>query len=318
MPAVSVVVPAYNEENSIRKAVRDIRESLLDAGLSGEIIVVVDGANDGTARAAAEVADCVIEHPANLGYGRSLKTGILAAANELIAIMDADDSYPAGRLPELIADAQRYDMVVGARTGIVYQGGLVKRVGRMIFRRLAEFSVGQKVPDINSGMRVFRKSQIMPFFPIISAGFSFTTTCTLVYMHNDLFVHYVPIEYRRRKGNSKVHHMRDSLRALQIIAEAILRCNPVKMFLLLAAPFGLLAVVAALVAVLWRSPLWALASVAALCTTGLVLGMGFLAVALMPMRRVVDHHVPAVMPPSARFTSNAGKGTEERVMLDDR
>jgi len=95
---------------------------------------------------------------------------------------------------------------------------------------------GQRIDDINSGMRVFRRSQILPFFPIISAGFSFTTTSTLAYLLNDLSIRYLPIEYRAREGRSKVRHFRDSLRALQIILEAILRCNPIKAFILLVAP----------------------------------------------------------------------------------
>jgi glycosyltransferase involved in cell wall biosynthesis len=281
MQSLSVVIPAYNEQESIRQVASGIRDQLQSAGIPHELIIVVDGAADNTAREAAVVADRVIEHPLRLGYGRSLKTGILAASHDLVAIIDADGTYPAARLPELIKEAGRFDMVVGARSGNHYQGGVFKRLGRWVFRRLAEFSAGQTIPDINSGLRVFRKSDMVRFFPIISAGYSFTTTSTLAYLHNDLLIKYVPIEYHRRKGRSHVRYVRDSLRALQIIIEAILRVNPIKVFLLLAAPAALVGVAL----VVWGGIAgnWTLivCAVITLCTSALLLGMGFTTVALV-------------------------------------
>jgi hypothetical protein len=173
-------------------------------------------------------------------------------------------------------------MVVGARQGRFYTGGWIKRIGRIVFRWLCEYAIGQRIPDINSGLRVFRRSQILPFFPLINSGFSFTTTCTLSYLLNDLLVGYVPIEYHRRHGVSKVHHLRDSLRALQIILEAILRCNPIKAFLLLVFPFALLSLVLAILAIAKASALLGLSSVIAAATASMLLGLGFLAVSLLP------------------------------------
>ncbi len=288
MPAVSVVVPAYNEAKSIKAVVAEIRRHLQAEQIEHEVIVVVDGATDDTAKLAREAADQIVEHSQNFGYGRSLKSGIAAAKHDLIAITDADQTYPVDRIPEMIGLAQRFDMVVGARQGQFYQGSTFKRWGRHVFRWLSEFSAGQNIPDINSGLRVFRRSQIMQFFPIISAGFSFTTTSTLAYLHNDLSVHYIPIKYGRREGRSKVRHVRDSLRALQIIVEAILRCNPVKVFLLLAAPFAILGFWFAIAAVVWQSVWWFLCAIIAGGTAAIVLSLGFLAVAVMPRRRIIE------------------------------
>ena len=162
------------------------------------------------ARAAAAGAT-VVQHPQNRGYGRSLKSGIEQARYDLIAITDADGTYPAERLPELIGLSDRFHMVVGARTGQYHRGTWIKRTGRFFFRLLSEFAAGQKIPDINSGMRVFRRSDMLPFFPLICSGFSFTTTATLVYLLNDLCVHHVPIDYQCRRGQSKVNHFRDTL-----------------------------------------------------------------------------------------------------------
>lgn len=284
MTRLSVVIPAYNEAGAIGAVVQRVRAVLEAAGIEFEVLVVVDGATDNTANEAREAGATVVEHPQNLGYGRSLKTGILTAQHDLIAITDADGTYPVERIPELVTLSERFHMVVGARTGSFYKGSMWKRMGRFAFRHLSQFAAGQQIPDINSGLRVFRRRDIVPFFPVISAGFSFTTTSTLVYLLNDLFVHYVPIEYLRRAGSSKVRHLRDSLRALQIIVEAILRCNPIKIFLLLAFPF----ILGGLGLVLWGciepNLMIALAGVVSWCTSGIVLGLGFLAVAVKPWR----------------------------------
>jgi glycosyltransferase involved in cell wall biosynthesis len=288
MPAVTVVIPAYNEAGAIGGVVTHVRTVLRQHGLDGEVLVVADGATDGTAAEAAAAGATVVEHPQNMGYGRSLKTGILAAQHDLIVITDADGTYPADRIPELVGLAARFHMVVGARTGAFYQGSFVKRLGRIVFRWLSEFATGTRIPDINSGLRVFRRQDIVPFFPIISAGFSFTTTCTLVYLLNDLFVKYVPIEYHRRHGRSKVRHIRDSLRALQIIVEAILRCNPIKIFLLLAAPYFIAGVALLLWGLIGTHGVVTMCGVTAICTGGLVLGLGFVSVALGARYRPVD------------------------------
>ena len=285
MREVSIVIPAYNEQGAIGGVVQQLRDVFEAAGLVHEILVVDDGSSDATAAEAAAAGATVVEHPQNRGYGSSLKTGILRARYDLIAITDADGTYPAERLPELIALCDRFHMAVGARTGKYHRGTLMKRSGRYFFRLLSEFAAGQRIPDINSGMRVFRRRDMLPFFPLICSGFSFTTTTTLVYLLNDLCVQHVPIDYQCRQGHSKVNYFRDTLRALQIIVEAILRYNPIKIFLLLALPFVLLGagfVVGALAASSWNAlfcacVLWAAA--------GIVLGQGFLAVSVMPQRR---------------------------------
>jgi glycosyltransferase involved in cell wall biosynthesis len=280
--AISVVIPAYNEAPAIGGVISRIRQTLADRAAELEILVVDDGSTDGTAHAAETQGARVIAQPENAGYGRSLKTGIRHAAHDLIVITDADGTYPVERLPDLIALSARYDMVVGQRTGPAYDGSFTKRVARVVFRLLAEFAAGRRIPDINSGLRVFRRRQVLPFFPHISSGFSFTTTVTLVYMLSGLFVHYVPIDYHPRQGRSKVRYLRDTLRAAQIVVEAILRCNPIKVFLLLALPFFAAALVAACVAMVQWSLFSVLVTLALLHTGVMVLALGFVAVALLP------------------------------------
>ena len=306
-PKLSLIIPAYNEQASIGKVIADARSVLAGYGYQHEIIVVVDGATDDTAAVAAAAGAKIVVHSLNLGYGRSLKSGILAADNDVLAIADADSTYPIERLPDLIAAASSVDMVIGARTGVLYHGSVWKRTGRIVFRLLSEFTAGQRIDDINSGMRVFRRSQIVPFFPIISAGFSFTTTSTLAYLLNDLSIKYVPIEYHARAGRSKVRHFRDSLRALQIILEAILRCNPIKAFLLLAGPMIVLCGLFLMICLVARSSLCLTLSILCLCCFILTMALGFLAVAISPHRRSSETKSFAVtnLPVSSRAAENA-------------
>jgi glycosyltransferase involved in cell wall biosynthesis len=229
---LSVVVPAFNEEEGIGQTLDDLQAALHGAGIAAEIIVVDDGSTDATAAIAAARGALVVRHPINVGYGRSLKDGILRARYELIAITDADGSYPVQELPRLLAIGEGFDMVVGARTGTAYRGSFVRFPARKLFQWLVEWSVGQRIPDVNSGLRVMRKDVVLRFFDTLSNGFSFTTTLTMAMLLNAHFVTFVPIPYYARKGRSKIRVVRDTLRTGQIVIEAILYYNPIKIFLI--------------------------------------------------------------------------------------
>jgi hypothetical protein len=224
-------------------------------------------------------------------------------------------------LPELIALADRYHMVVGQRTGQAYRGGVFKRLGRFGFRWLSEFATGRKIPDINSGLRVFCRAEILPFFPSISTGFSFTTTVTLVYLLNGMLLHYVPVEYHPRVGRSKVRYFRDTLRALQIVIQAILYYNPIKVFLLSASPFAIASAVLLMLSIALRSYNLGLMALVAVCAAGLIVSHGFLAVALAPARRTsARRSLESVTPPrpdSSEPASTASRADSPRTTLHE-
>ncbi|MEM1029195.1 MAG: glycosyltransferase family 2 protein [Myxococcota bacterium] len=232
---LSVVIPALNEEAAIEETVVTIRDTLQGAGIQHEIIVVSDGSTDATAALARRHGATVLEHPAPGGYGKSLKDGIARAEYDLIAITDADGTYPNEKLVELfeLVVGRGFDMAIGARTGSHYRGTFLKMPARRVFLWLSEYATGQRIDDINSGLRVFKKEIAVRYQHTISNGFSFTTTITLAAMLNGYFVKYVPISYFKRKGRSHVRYWRDTLRALQIIIENVLFYNPLKLFLLL-------------------------------------------------------------------------------------
>lgn len=232
---LSVVIPALNEEQAIKETIESIRGHLDKAGITHEIIVVNDGSSDKTGEIAAAAGAVVLNHPQPGGYGRSLKDGIKIAKYDLIAITDADGTYPNDRLPELykIVATDGYDMAIGARTGSEYRGTFLKMPARRVFLWLSRYATGENVVDINSGLRVFRKEIPLKYWDTISNGFSFTTTITLAAFLNGYFVKYINIEYYKRVGSSHIRYWRDTLRSLQIIVENILYYNPLKMFLLI-------------------------------------------------------------------------------------
>lgn len=231
---ITVVIAAKDEEASIVETVRQISQSLAD--VKHEILVIDDGSSDRTATLARDAGATVVSHVHNLGYGSALKTGIRHARFDTIVITDADGTYPNQMIPALLQEYRKgFDMIVGARTGPHYTESVFKAPLRLLLKLLVEFTCGRRVPDVNSGLRVFSKSKTLPFINHLSNSFSFTTSVTLAYMMNNLFVAYVSIPYYKRTGKSKVRMFRDTLRTLQYIFEAITYYNPLKIFLLLSA-----------------------------------------------------------------------------------
>jgi glycosyltransferase involved in cell wall biosynthesis len=248
---VTVVVPAFNEAAAIPHTLDEIRAAL--AATAHEIIVVDDGSTDTTAAAASEAGVKMLKQPHNRGYGAALKAGILAAAHDTIIITDADGTYPNHEMRTLLDHYSRgFNMVVGARQGSHYRESIVKAPLRYVLKWLVEFTTGRKIPDVNSGLRVFSKKEIVPYFDTLCDTFSFTTSVTLAYLMTGKFVHYVPVAYHRRVGQTKVRLFRDSLRTLQYIVQAILYYNPLKLFILLCGIVFLIGVVVVLAALRWR------------------------------------------------------------------
>jgi glycosyltransferase involved in cell wall biosynthesis len=204
--------------------------------------VVDDGSTDGTGAIATESGFRVIRHPFNRGYGASLKSGIRAARAQRIVITDADGTYPNERIPELVAGLGEHHMVVGARTGQKVHIPLLRRPAKRALNSLANYLSETRIPDLNSGLRAFRREEALRFLDILPSGFSFTTTITLAMHVNDLLVLYVPIDYHARKGQSKIRPIQDTLNFLSLIVRTILYFRPLKIFLPLAGFLVVLAI----------------------------------------------------------------------------
>lgn len=276
---ISVVVPAYNEQHAIEPTVRAIQAVLPDPRLGGGTVIVVDdGSSDDTAQVAAQVGATVVRHPHNLGYGRALKSGIAAATADTIVIVDADGTYPIPEIPVLVERFhQGYDMVVGARSGKAFRESALKSALRYVLKSLVEFTAGRRVPDVNSGLRVFSRQTVMPYFAHLCDTFSFTTSLTLAYMMTGRFVAYVPVAYVERVGETKVRLFRDALRTLQYIIQAIAYYNPIKLFLLLIVATVLVTAIAMLAAIPSGAAVIVLIATVGVLTSIVLFGLGLVA-----------------------------------------
>ena len=235
---ISIVIPAFNEEGAITSGIREIREVMDPSGYEYEIIVVDDGSEDKTAELARAEGVNLIERPENQGYGAALKAGIRRSAHDVIVITDADGTYPAKYIPELVEQLGMYDMVVGARTGENVAAPLVRKPAKWVLRKLASYLAGRHIPDLNSGLRVMRKSLIARFVHLLPSGFSFTTTITLAALCSGSLVKYIPIDYHARIGKSKIRPTHAFDFTLLII-RTIVYFNPLKVFIPLGALFFL-------------------------------------------------------------------------------
>jgi glycosyltransferase involved in cell wall biosynthesis len=239
VPTLSVVIPAYNEEQGIADVLgRTIRAcSGMVARVPGfhgyEVIVVNDGSRDKTGRIVTDVQGVrLIEHPVNRGYGAALKTGFEASTGDYIAFLDADGTYPPECLPELLRAAMKgdVDLVIGSRLSNDRSGmPLLRKVGNAAFALLLSWIVARKVTDTASGMRIIRRDILSRLVPLPD-GLDLTPAMSTIALHEGLRVVEVPIPYDKRVGRSKLSIVKDGVRFLRTIVGLAETYNPLKFF----------------------------------------------------------------------------------------
>jgi len=239
-PAITIIIPCYNEEQAIPTTLEELSRVLEHHEY--QIVVVDDGSTDGTHRQLTAEADrpnlAVVRHSENRGYGAAIKSGLRRADHDMVLIIDADGTYPADAIPELLDAAATADMVVGARVMEGAALGLGRRVAKSVLRRLASWVAGQPIPDMNSGLRVFPRAAAQRFARILPDGFSFTTTITIAMVRSGAIVAYVPVSYSPRLGESKIRPVRDLVRFTIAILRAGTYLAPLRIFLPVVVGLG--------------------------------------------------------------------------------
>lgn len=234
MTKLSVVIPAYNEENGIAEIanrVLEVKEPLSAVGVNSlELIIVDDGSRDSTAQIAGSIEGVrLVRHSTNKGYGAALKTGFAQSTGELVGFLDADGTYPPEYFPQLCAKAiNGSDLVIGSRmAGEESEMPFTRRIGNLFFATLLSIVGRQRVTDSASGMRVFKREMLERIYPLPD-GLNLTPVMSTRAIHEGVSMAEVPIPYSERVGRSKLSVVHDGRVFLQSMVWTVLTYNPVR------------------------------------------------------------------------------------------
>lgn len=227
--ALTIIIPCYNEEGGIGGTIEKLGPVAEKNGW--KILIVNDGSSDRTAEIVDNLkwAD-VIHHKHNKGYGASLKNGILAADTEYISFYDADGQHQPEDLERMSLEAENYDMIVGARGKSSHQDWQ-RKPGKWVLSKFANFLTGEVIPDLNSGLRIVKKSEIKPLLHLFPNGFSFSTTSTMAFMNMGFSVKYIGIKVEKRVGKSTVKQLKHGSSTLLLMLRLMVLFNPLRVFL---------------------------------------------------------------------------------------
>ena len=234
---VSIVLPVYNEKGHLKQEIDRIRAAMDVSSYTYEIIVIDDGSTDGSGEALNSIEGIrLIRFTQNRGTGSARKAGTRAAYGRYVVWTDVDMTYPNDEIPRLIKELEGCDQVVGARTSEQGTAKLVRTPAKWFIRKLASYLVKTPIPDLNSGLRAFRRDVAMQFLHLLPKGFSCVSTITLTFLSNGYTVRHVPIEYFPRAGRSKFHWWTDTREYLTQVVRMVLSYDPLRIFL----PAGLI------------------------------------------------------------------------------
>ncbi len=232
----AAVIPCFNEAGALEDTLRGLAAATA-ASPPEAIVVVDDGSTDGSGELLDRLAGegrvpglAVVHHTRRRGYGAAIKTGVRHVRAEVIVILDADGTYPADRIPDLLAAMETADMAVGARTGANVVIPPMRRLPKEVLRRFASWLVGEAIPDVNSGLRAFRREVFSRYRSILPDGFSLTTTITIAMLRGGYEVVFLPIDYAARVGRSKIRPVLDTLRFFQLAFRCGIHFAPLRIF----------------------------------------------------------------------------------------
>jgi len=238
-PYVSIILPCYNEQGHVAAEVARICAAMDASGYSYELVAYDDASSDETLARLEEAAASfprlqVVHFQRNGGSGTVRRIGTQRARGEIVVWTDADMTYPNERIPELVQMLEKdptVDQVVGARTSEEGTYKILRVPAKWFIRKLAEQLANSEIPDLNSGLRAFRREVALPYLRLLPAGFSCVTTITLAFLSNQHDVRYIPIEYAKRSGTSKFRFVSDAYRYILQVVRMVMYFNPLKVLM---------------------------------------------------------------------------------------
>ncbi len=238
-PYVSIVLPCHNEQGHVIAEVERICAAMDASGYHYELVAYDDASTDGTLQALREAAPRfphlkIVHFRRNGGSGTVRRIGTQQARGQIVVWTDADMTYPNERIPELVRMLEAepdLDQVVGARTSEEGTHKILRVPAKWFIRKLAERLTNTRIPDLNSGLRAFRRQVAMPYLRLLPPGFSCVTTITIAFLSNQHDVRYVPIDYAKRSGRSKFHFVSDAYRYILQVLRMVMYFNPLKVLM---------------------------------------------------------------------------------------
>jgi glycosyltransferase involved in cell wall biosynthesis len=223
--SLSVLIPVFNEPQSPAHLIEQLRSVL---GAEAEIVVIDDGSDIPVSEFDLPAGTKLIRQALNRGYGAAIKAGLAASTGERVVIIDSDGTYPVDAVPLLLAKLDDVEMAVGSRTGDAVHIPFLRRSVKNLLRGLASLLAEQPIPDINSGLRAFRRASAEPYLHLLPNRFSLTTTLTLAFLSDGRPVHFEPIDYHPRVGKSHWRPIVDTREFIITILRTIFLFNPMR------------------------------------------------------------------------------------------
>jgi polyisoprenyl-phosphate glycosyltransferase len=238
-PYVSIILPCHNEEGHVIAEVARICAAMDSSGYDYELVAYDDASTDDTLARLQEAAPDfprlrIVHFRRNGGSGTVRRIGTQQALGEIVVWTDADMTYPNDRIPEFVQMLEKdpqLDQVVGARTTEEGTHKILRVPAKWFIRKLAEVLTNSPIPDLNSGLRAFRRQVALPYMRLLPPGFSCVTTITIAFLSNQHDVRYVPIEYAKRSGTSKFKFVRDAYRYILQVLRMVMYFNPLKVLM---------------------------------------------------------------------------------------
>ncbi|ABW15229.1 glycosyltransferase family 2 protein [Frankia sp. Mgl5] len=238
-PYVTVVLPCYNEQDHVVLELERITAAMDVSGYSYELLVIDDKSTDGTLDVLRDVAANfphmrLMPFRRNGGSGTARRIGTQEARGKIVVWTDADMTYPNERIPEFVRyldENPDVDQVVGARTTEEGTHKWARVPAKWFIRMVAQRLSGTKIPDLNSGLRAFRRDVSLPYLRLLPPGFSCVTTITMAFLSNQHPVDYLPIHYAKRSGTSKFHPFKDARRYILQVLRMVMYFDPIKVLM---------------------------------------------------------------------------------------